>query len=285
MLPLSRTIGHVVAALPLLTFHRLPLKVWAGLGYYSRGRRLHEGARKVVTELGGSMPRVRAAPSRAVLKGRLGMARHGAQGGGRGQQTRNPAADRCDRAHAGLQTAAELAKQLPGVGQYTAHAIASIAFGQPVGVVDGNVVRVLTRHRAIGALSSSKEVVQVRAAPRSSCAWMAAAVEWTLLLQQALTTCRQRSCCGTWLERLSLQSDRVTSIRLSWSSGQPFALLKAQAVPRAPSEIPATPAARPSASANKPRRRFLAGHQPSLPGHPLQVDRCTPLVPSVAPRG
>lgn len=42
------------------------------------------------------------------------------------------------------QTAAELAT-LPGVGRYTAAAIASIAFDQPVAVVDGNVERVLTR--------------------------------------------------------------------------------------------------------------------------------------------
>jgi A/G-specific adenine glycosylase len=35
--------------------------------------------------------------------------------------------------------------RLSGIGQYTAAAIASIAFGQPVAVVDGNVVRVLSR--------------------------------------------------------------------------------------------------------------------------------------------
>lgn len=34
---------------------------------------------------------------------------------------------------------------LPGIGKYTAAAIASIAFDEPVAVVDGNVVRVLTR--------------------------------------------------------------------------------------------------------------------------------------------
>jgi A/G-specific adenine glycosylase len=34
---------------------------------------------------------------------------------------------------------------LPGVGPYTAAAIASIAYGEPVGVVDGNVERVLSR--------------------------------------------------------------------------------------------------------------------------------------------
>ncbi|MCS7208274.1 MAG: A/G-specific adenine glycosylase [Fimbriimonadales bacterium] len=36
-------------------------------------------------------------------------------------------------------------RELPGVGAYTAGAIASIAFGQPAPVVDGNVVRVLAR--------------------------------------------------------------------------------------------------------------------------------------------
>jgi len=36
-------------------------------------------------------------------------------------------------------------RELPGVGRYTAGAIASIAFGEPVAVVDGNVERVLQR--------------------------------------------------------------------------------------------------------------------------------------------
>jgi len=42
-------------------------------------------------------------------------------------------------------TATELAR-LPGVGVYTAAAVASIAFGEPVAAVDGNVERVLTRY-------------------------------------------------------------------------------------------------------------------------------------------
>src|SRR5271156_1165451 len=40
---------------------------------------------------------------------------------------------------------AEALRVLPGIGRYTAAAIASIAFGQPVAVVDGNVERVLQR--------------------------------------------------------------------------------------------------------------------------------------------
>jgi A/G-specific adenine glycosylase len=42
------------------------------------------------------------------------------------------------------QSAVEL-MELPGVGRYTAAAVASIAFGEPVAVVDGNVQRVLQR--------------------------------------------------------------------------------------------------------------------------------------------
>ncbi|XP_032048346.1 adenine DNA glycosylase [Aythya fuligula] len=88
-------------------------ELWAGLGYYSRGKRLQEAARKVVSELAGEMPR----------------------------------------------TAEELQKLLPGVGRYTAGAIASISYGQATGVVDGNVIRVLCRLRCIGADPSSPPVI------------------------------------------------------------------------------------------------------------------------------
>ncbi|XP_071764649.2 adenine DNA glycosylase [Centroberyx gerrardi] len=89
-------------------------QMWAGLGYYSRGKRLHEGAQKVVSELKGQMPR----------------------------------------------TVESLLKQLPGVGRYTAGAIGSIALGQVTGAVDGNVIRVLCRVRAIGADSTSPAVTE-----------------------------------------------------------------------------------------------------------------------------
>nr|XP_020638957.1 adenine DNA glycosylase isoform X3 [Pogona vitticeps] len=87
-------------------------ELWSGLGYYSRGKRLQEGACKVVSQMAGHLPR----------------------------------------------TAEELQKLLPGVGKYTAGAIASIAFGQVTGVVDGNVIRVLCRSRAIGADPTSSAV-------------------------------------------------------------------------------------------------------------------------------
>ncbi|XP_069007181.1 uncharacterized protein mutyh [Embiotoca jacksoni] len=89
-------------------------QMWAGLGYYSRGKRLHEGARKVVSELKGRMPR----------------------------------------------TVDSLLKQLPGVGRYTAAAVGSIALGQVTGAVDGNVIRVLCRMRAIGADCTSPAVTE-----------------------------------------------------------------------------------------------------------------------------
>nr|XP_033772557.1 adenine DNA glycosylase isoform X1 [Geotrypetes seraphini]XP_033772558.1 adenine DNA glycosylase isoform X1 [Geotrypetes seraphini]XP_033772559.1 adenine DNA glycosylase isoform X1 [Geotrypetes seraphini] len=88
-------------------------QMWSGLGYYARGKRLHQGAQQVVSQLNGEMP----------------------------------------------QTAAELQKLLPGVGRYTAGAIASIAYGQATGVVDGNVIRVLCRVRCIGEDPSSPAVM------------------------------------------------------------------------------------------------------------------------------
>ena len=73
------------------------LKLWEGLGYYSRARHLHACA-KAIVDLGGEIP------------------------------------DEFD----------EL-KKLPGVGDYTAAAVASIGFGRKVPVVDGNVLRVWSR--------------------------------------------------------------------------------------------------------------------------------------------
>lgn len=75
------------------------LKLWQGLGYYSRARNLHATAQYIAYELYGNFP-----PD-----------------------------------YAGLL-------KLKGVGEYTAAAIASICYGEPVPVVDGNVYRVLARY-------------------------------------------------------------------------------------------------------------------------------------------
>jgi A/G-specific adenine glycosylase len=74
------------------------LKLWEGLGYYSRARHLHRAAQMVVAAWDGGLP-----PDWARMR------------------------------------------QLPGVGDYIAAAVLSIAFGRPYAVVDGNVKRVLSR--------------------------------------------------------------------------------------------------------------------------------------------
>ncbi len=53
-------------------------------------------------------------------------------------------------------TAAQLRK-LPGVGEYTSAAVASISFGEPVPVIDGNVERVLLRLRGETAVKERRE--------------------------------------------------------------------------------------------------------------------------------
>ena len=74
------------------------MKLWEGLGYYSRARNLRRAAQIVAEQYGGAFPR----------------------------------------------TYEELTA-LPGIGDYTAGAIASISFGIPVPAVDGNVLRVFSR--------------------------------------------------------------------------------------------------------------------------------------------
>ena len=49
----------------------------------------------------------------------------------------------------GMPTHSQDLIKLPGVGPYTANAIASIAFGETIGVLDGNVIRVLSRRLGI----------------------------------------------------------------------------------------------------------------------------------------
>lgn len=80
------------------------LRLWEGLGYYSRARNLHRAAGQIVTDLGGRFP----------------------------------------------DDAAELAR-LPGIGRYTAGAIASFAFGQPAAIVEANTLRLYSRLMAMEA--------------------------------------------------------------------------------------------------------------------------------------
>ena len=51
----------------------------------------------------------------------------------------------CDKYNGQLPADYALLRELPGIGDYTAGAIASIAFGIPVPAVDGNMLRVFSR--------------------------------------------------------------------------------------------------------------------------------------------
>eukprot|EP01134_Creolimax_fragrantissima_P007096 CFRG7096T1 len=57
-------------------------------------------------------------------------------------------------------TASALA-HIPGIGRYTSAAIASIAYGEAVGVVDGNVIRVLSRMRSLGCDYKNAKRVEI----------------------------------------------------------------------------------------------------------------------------
>ncbi len=83
------------------------MKVWQGLGYYSRARNLQQGAIQVINDYNGELPK----------------------------------------------TFDELLK-IRGIGPYSAGAIASFAFNQPVPAIDGNVYRVLAR--VFGIFSSTE---------------------------------------------------------------------------------------------------------------------------------
>lgn len=74
------------------------MKLWQGLGYYSRAGNLQKAAQVICRDYGGRFPSDYAS-----------------------------------------------IRSLPGVGDYTAGAVASIAFGLPVPAVDGNVLRVVAR--------------------------------------------------------------------------------------------------------------------------------------------
>lgn len=91
------------------------LKLWEGLGYYSRVRNLHRAAQVVMRDYGGVLP-----------------------------------------------SEPEELQKLPGIGAYTAGAVASIAYGRPAPAVDGNVLRVAAR------LAASRENVSEPAVKRET---------------------------------------------------------------------------------------------------------------------
>jgi A/G-specific adenine glycosylase len=90
------------------------LRMWAGLGYYSRARNLHACAVAVLCDHGGVFPDTE-----------------------------------------------ESLRSLPGIGPYTAAAIAAIAFGRRTMPVDGNIERVVSRLFAVEEpLPQAKPLIQ-----------------------------------------------------------------------------------------------------------------------------
>ena len=90
------------------------LRMWAGLGYYSRARNLHACAVAVLRDHGGVFPDTE-----------------------------------------------EGLRALPGIGPYTAAAIAAIAFGRRTMPVDGNIERVVSRLFAVEEpLPQAKPLIQ-----------------------------------------------------------------------------------------------------------------------------
>jgi len=83
--------------------------------------------------------------------------------------------------------------ELPGIGDYTASAIASIAFGRAAAAVDGNVIRVLAR---IGGLSGRRDSTSLRAAVTASAESLAKGPrpgDWTqALMELGATICLPR---------------------------------------------------------------------------------------------
>jgi len=90
------------------------LKCWEGLGYYSRARNLHAVAQIITDQYGGNL----------------------SKGWKRESET--------------FQTLEVFLRKFPGIGSYTSAAIASLAFNEDAAVVDGNVIRVLSRLFAYG---------------------------------------------------------------------------------------------------------------------------------------
>ena len=92
------------------------IRIWEGLGYYSRIRNMHKAAMDVVENHGGCFP-----------------------------------------------LSYEVLLTLPGIGDYTAGAVASIAGGEKIPAVDGNVLRVYTRlHADDGNISKTTTRNRIR---------------------------------------------------------------------------------------------------------------------------
>ncbi len=107
---------------------------------------------------------------------------------------------------------------LPGVGPYTARAVAAIAFGRPVGAVDVNVRRVLSRLLGTGAGPASRRALQAAA---DALVDPARPADWThAVMDLGATICRPaRPACAdcplrAWCEFASGAVPAVSAMQL-----------------------------------------------------------------------
>jgi A/G-specific adenine glycosylase len=94
------------------------LRIWAGLGYYSRARNAHRAAQEIVSRFSGCFP-----------------------------------------------ASLEELQSLPGIGRYTAGAIASFAFDQPAPILETNTIRLISRlighNQPVQSTASQKKLWEV----------------------------------------------------------------------------------------------------------------------------
>ncbi len=92
-------------------------KLWEGLGYYTRVRNMQKAAQQIVADC-------------------------------RRRREESQTEEKSETPHVVSYKFPDVFEEvlaLPGIGRYTAGAICSIAFNQPTPILDGNVIRVLTR--------------------------------------------------------------------------------------------------------------------------------------------
>ncbi len=167
---------------------------------------------------------------------------------------------------------------VPGIGKYTAGAIASIAFGQPVGLVDGNVARVLARVFAIDedmrkqGMRTAEKVADAIVAKEDPGAWNQALME----LGATICTPRSPSCatCPIASECRALRENRVAQLPVLSEKKAPLA--------RRVQAIVATDAASGSVLLARRRPDLLFGglwEPPSLEGGPKMRNLLTAWLP------
>jgi A/G-specific adenine glycosylase len=149
------------------------LRLWEGLGYYSRARNLHRAARRLVGERAGVFP-----------------------------------------------DEVELLRDLPGIGRYTAGAIASFAFDKPAPIVEANTQRLYCRllgyrgdpRSADGQKllwSFAEQILPRRSAGQFNQALMELGATICTPEKPACETCPARQCCVAFANNLQSRIPRA----------------------------------------------------------------------------